>query len=65
VIWRALNEYFIDIKPYFANEIPLHFPVMAPPGYTVDNKLVAMAYRAEHRASVLSPTTFCDQSGYS
>src|SRR6267378_1740893 len=47
VIWPGiLNEYFIDLKPYFANEIPLHFPVMAA-GYTVDNKLVAMAYRAD------------------
>jgi trehalose/maltose transport system substrate-binding protein len=47
VIWPGiLNEYFIDLKPYFANEIPLHFPAMAA-GYTVDNKLVAMAYRAD------------------
>jgi trehalose/maltose transport system substrate-binding protein len=47
VIWPGiLNEYFIDLKPYFANEIPLHFPAMAA-GYTVDNKLVAIAYRAD------------------
>jgi len=47
VIWPGiLNEYFIDLKPYFANELPLHFPAMAA-SYTVDNKLVAMAYRAD------------------
>src|SRR6202165_970241 len=47
LIWREiLNEYFIDPKPYFANEVPLHFPAMAA-SYTVDNKLVAMAYRAD------------------
>jgi trehalose/maltose transport system substrate-binding protein len=47
VIWpRILSEYFIDLKPYFANEIPLQFPGLAE-SYTVDNKLVAMAYRAD------------------
>jgi trehalose/maltose transport system substrate-binding protein len=47
VIWpRILNEYFIDLKPYFANEVSLQFPAIAA-GYTVDNKLVAMAYRAD------------------
>jgi trehalose/maltose transport system substrate-binding protein len=47
VIWpRILNEYFIDLKPYFANEISLQFPAIAA-SYTVDDKLVAMAYRAD------------------
>jgi trehalose/maltose transport system substrate-binding protein len=47
VIWtRILNEYFIDLKPYFANEISRQFPVITA-GYTVDNKLVALAYRAD------------------
>src|ERR1700722_14645585 len=47
VIWpRILSEYFIDLKPYFANEVPLQFPGLAA-SYTVDNKLVAMAYRAD------------------
>src|ERR1700704_1342796 len=47
VIWpRILNEYFIDLKPYFANEISSQFPAIAAT-YTVDNKLVAMAYRAD------------------
>src|SRR3981189_2043339 len=47
VIWPGiLNEYFIDLKPYFANEVSLQFPAMAAP-YTVDNKLVAIAYRAD------------------
>ena len=46
VIWPGiLNEYFIDLKPYFANEISLHFPAIAA-SYTVDNKLVAMPYYA-------------------
>jgi trehalose/maltose transport system substrate-binding protein len=47
VIWPGiLNEYFIDLKPYFANEISLQFPGIAE-SYTVDNKLVAMPYRAD------------------
>src|ERR1700681_1988031 len=47
VIWtRILNEYFIDLKPYFANEISLQFPAITA-SYTEDNKLVAMAYRAD------------------
>src|SRR6267142_5824328 len=47
VIWpRILNEYFIDLKPYFANEVSRQFPAIAA-AYTVDNKLVAVAYRAD------------------
>jgi trehalose/maltose transport system substrate-binding protein len=47
VIWPGiLNEYFIDLKPYFANEISLQFPEIAV-SYTVDKKLVAMPYRAD------------------
>jgi trehalose/maltose transport system substrate-binding protein len=47
VIWPwILNEDFIDLKPYFANEISLHFPAIAAT-HTVDNKLVAMPYRAD------------------
>src|SRR6266850_1097762 len=47
VIWpRILNEYFIDLKPHFTNEISLQFPAIAA-SYIVDNKLVAMAYRAD------------------
>ena len=47
VIWpRILNEYFIDLKPYFANEISHDFPAISA-GYTVDDKLVAMPYRAD------------------
>jgi trehalose/maltose transport system substrate-binding protein len=47
VIWpRILNEYFIDLKPYFADEILLQFPAIAA-SYTVDNKLVAVPYRAD------------------
>src|SRR3981081_382156 len=46
VIWPGmLAEYFLDLKPYFATEVSLQFPAIAA-GYTVDNKLVAMAYRA-------------------
>jgi len=47
VIWPGmLAEYFIDLKPYFANEVSLQFPAIAA-SYTVDNKLAAMAYRAD------------------
>jgi trehalose/maltose transport system substrate-binding protein len=47
VIWPwILNEDFIDLKPYFASEISGQFPAIAAT-YTVDNKLVAMAYRAD------------------
>src|ERR1039458_1601355 len=47
VIWtRILNEYFIDLKPYFAHEISLQFPAITA-SYTVDNKLLAVAYRAD------------------
>jgi trehalose/maltose transport system substrate-binding protein len=41
-----LAEYFVDLKPYFADEVSLQFPAMAA-AYTVDNKLVAIAYRAD------------------
>src|SRR6202030_4394847 len=33
-------------KPYFANDVSLQFPAIAS-GYLVDNKLVAVAYRAD------------------
>jgi trehalose/maltose transport system substrate-binding protein len=47
VIWpRILNEDFIDLKPYFASEISVQFPAIAA-SYTVDNKVMAMAYRAD------------------
>jgi trehalose/maltose transport system substrate-binding protein len=47
VIWPGiLAEYFIDLQPYFANEISFQFPRIAA-SYTVDNKLVAMPYRAD------------------
>jgi trehalose/maltose transport system substrate-binding protein len=47
VIWPGiLSEDFIDLKPYFASEISSQFPAIAA-SYTVDNKLVAMAYRAD------------------
>ncbi len=47
VIWPGmLADYFLDLKPYFADEISQQFPAIAA-GYTVDNKLVAMAYRAD------------------
>jgi trehalose/maltose transport system substrate-binding protein len=47
VIWPGmLAEYFVDLKPYFASEVSVQFPALAA-SYTVDNKLVAMAYRAD------------------
>jgi len=47
VIWPGmLADYFVDLKPYFATEVSLQFPAIAA-AYTVDNKLVAMAYRPD------------------
>lgn len=47
VIWPGtLAEYFLDLKPYFGNEISAQFPATAA-AYTLDNKLVAMPYRAD------------------
>jgi trehalose/maltose transport system substrate-binding protein len=47
VIWPGmLAEYFVDLKPYFASEVSVQFPALAA-SYTVDNKLVAMPYRAD------------------
>jgi len=47
VIWPGtLAEYSLDLKPYFGNEIPAQFPATAA-AYTVDHKLVAMAYRTD------------------
>ena len=45
LIWPGiLNENFIDLKPYFADEISRDFPAVVA-AYTVDNKLVALPYR--------------------
>jgi trehalose/maltose transport system substrate-binding protein len=41
-----LAEYFLDLKPYFANEVSHQFPASTAT-YTVDNKLVAMAYHPD------------------
>jgi len=47
VVWPGtLAEYFVDLKPYFASELSLQFPAIAAT-YIVDNKLVALAYRAD------------------
>lgn len=47
VIWPGmLAENFVDLKPYFANEVSVQFPAMTA-SYTVDNKLVAVAYRPD------------------
>ena len=47
VIWPwMLSEDLIDLKPYFAGEVSAQFPAIAA-SYTVDNKLVALAYRAD------------------
>jgi trehalose/maltose transport system substrate-binding protein len=47
VIWPGmLDDYFVDLKPYFATELSLQFPALAA-SYTVDNKLVAVAYRLD------------------
>jgi trehalose/maltose transport system substrate-binding protein len=47
VIWPGmLADYFVDLKPYFANEVSHQFPALAA-AYTVNNKLVAMAYHPD------------------
>jgi trehalose/maltose transport system substrate-binding protein len=47
VIWPAiLNEYSIDLKPYFRNEIFDLFPMLVD-NDTVDGKLMALPYRAD------------------
>src|SRR6267142_586277 len=47
VIWpQILNEDFLDLRPYFASEASAQFPAIAA-SYTVDNKLVAIPYRAD------------------
>jgi trehalose/maltose transport system substrate-binding protein len=47
LIWPGmLAEYFVDLKPYFANEATLQYPAITA-SFTADNKLVAMAYRAD------------------
>jgi trehalose/maltose transport system substrate-binding protein len=45
IIWPGtLNEYFVDLKPYFAKEVAGDFPTVVA-AYTVDNKLAALPYR--------------------
>src|SRR4030081_2198783 len=47
VIWpHILNEYFMDLKPYFATEIPLQIPEIAAI-YTINNRMMAMPYRTD------------------
>jgi trehalose/maltose transport system substrate-binding protein len=46
VIWPGiLNEYFTDLKPYFATELSSQYPVVAA-SYTVGDKLVAVPRHA-------------------
>jgi trehalose/maltose transport system substrate-binding protein len=47
VIWpRILHEDFIDLKPYFGTGLSAQFPAITA-SYTVDEKVVAIAYRAD------------------
>ena len=47
VIWPGiLDEYFIDLKPYFSSELSLQFPELSA-NYIVDKKLVALPYRSD------------------
>ena len=47
VIWPwILSDDFIDLTPYFTSEVAAQFPGISA-SYTVNNKLVAMAYRAD------------------
>jgi trehalose/maltose transport system substrate-binding protein len=46
VIWSGIfNQYLLDLKPYFANELSSQYPVVAA-SYTVGNKLVAIPRHA-------------------
>ena len=46
VIWPGiLSEYVIDLKPYFASELPSEHPELVA-NYTVQDKLVAMPYHS-------------------
>lgn len=46
VIWSGiLNQYLLDLKPYFANELSAQNPVVLR-SYTVDDKLVAIPHHA-------------------
>jgi trehalose/maltose transport system substrate-binding protein len=46
VIWSGMfNEYFLDLKPYFASELSSQFPVVAA-SYTARDKLVAVPRHA-------------------
>jgi trehalose/maltose transport system substrate-binding protein len=46
VIWPGiLNQYLLDLKPYFANELASHNPVVLA-SYTVGDKLVAIPHHA-------------------
>jgi trehalose/maltose transport system substrate-binding protein len=46
VIWSAmLNQYLMDLKPYFAHELSSQYPVVAS-SYTVGDKLVAIPRHA-------------------
>src|SRR5258708_28457291 len=63
LIWPGmLSEYFVDLKPYFVNEVSLPFPPITA-RFTVDNKLVAMAYRADI-GLLYYRTDLLRQSGY-
>src|SRR5260370_37865948 len=47
LIWPGIfAEYFVDLRPYFAKEASLQFPAITS-SFTVNNKLVALAYRAD------------------
>jgi trehalose/maltose transport system substrate-binding protein len=46
VIWSGmLNQYFLDLKPYFATELSSQYPVVAA-SYTAGDKLVAVPRHA-------------------
>jgi trehalose/maltose transport system substrate-binding protein len=64
VIWtRILDEYFIDLKPYFASDISHDFPAIAA-RYSLDGKLIAMPYHADI-GILLYRTDLLRQYGYS
>jgi trehalose/maltose transport system substrate-binding protein len=63
VIWPGiLNEYSMDLNPYFGKEVSAVFPVLAG-NDTVDGKLVAMPYRAD-LGLLFYRTDLLEQYGY-
>jgi trehalose/maltose transport system substrate-binding protein len=63
VIWsEILNQYLMDLKPYFASEISSQYPVVVA-SYTADDKLVAIPRHA-YVGVLLYRTDLLQRYGY-